>query len=63
MRNIFRRNGGKPDIKSVTSRQWWPVPWETKAGGFLSLRPARATQRNPVLTPPQNKTKQKTFVA
>jgi hypothetical protein len=33
-----------------------PTTWEAEAGGFLSLRTARATQRNPVL---KNKTKQK----
>jgi hypothetical protein len=26
-----------------------PSTWEAEAGGFLSSRPARATQRNPVL--------------
>jgi hypothetical protein len=33
----------------VVSHAFNPSTWEAEAGGFLSLRPARATQRNPVL--------------
>jgi hypothetical protein len=33
-----------------------PSTWEAEAGGFLSSKPARATQRNPVL---ENRKKKK----
>jgi hypothetical protein len=41
----------------VVTHAFNPSTWEAEAGGFLSLRPARATQRNPVLK--KQKTKKK----
>jgi hypothetical protein len=32
----------------VVAHAFNPSTWEAEAGRFLSLRPARATQRNPV---------------
>jgi hypothetical protein len=36
-----------------------PSTWEAEAGGFLSLRTARATQRNPVLEKKKKKKEKK----
>jgi hypothetical protein len=33
---------------AVVAHAFNPSTWEAEAGGFLSLRTARATQRNPV---------------
>jgi hypothetical protein len=45
----------------VVAHAFNPSTWEAEAGGFLSSRTAKATQRNPVSKKTkQNKTKQKT---
>ena len=46
--------------RAVVAHTFNPSTWEAEAGGFLSSRTARATQRNPVSkNKKQNKTKQK----
>jgi hypothetical protein len=42
--------------QAVMAHPFNPSTWEAEAGGFLSLRTARATPRNPVLE--KQKTKQ-----
>jgi hypothetical protein len=39
----------------VVAHAFNPSTWEAEAGGFLSLRTARAIQRNPVLKKQANK--------
>jgi hypothetical protein len=43
----------------VVAHAFNPSTWEAEAGRFLSCRPTRATQRNPVSKTKQNKTKNK----
>jgi hypothetical protein len=42
--------------RAVVAHAFNPSTWEAEAGGFLSLRTARATERNPVF---ENKNKNK----
>jgi hypothetical protein len=43
----------------VVAHTFNPSTWEAEAGGFLSSRPARATQRNPVSKNQKGKKKKK----
>jgi hypothetical protein len=43
--------------RAVVAHAFNPSTWEAEAGGFLSSRTARATQRNPVSKKPNQKKK------
>jgi hypothetical protein len=44
--------------RALVAHTFNPSTWEAKAGGFLSLRTARAIQRNPVSKRPGKKKNQ-----